>query len=401
MAKDDRPPPLAEEVRPPARFQSFAPRALGLGVAALSVSILWGQSHAAQLWHSYLVAFVFHVTLALGALFFVLVQFVSRAGWSVGVRRLAEHAMGTLPVMALLGVPLAFGLSEVYPWASPETVAADPLLQEKAVYLNPAFFLVRGGIFLGGWALLGWWFRRTSLRQDATGDDSITRKLQAASPAGLIFFGLSITFAAFDWIMSLDPHWYSTIFGVYLFSGAVVGGFALIILLGLAVKREGAMTRAMSEEHFHDLGKLLFGFVAFWAYIAFSQFMLIWYANIPEETVWYAHRLAHGWSMLTVSLAVGHFVLPFFFLLPRDVKRRPGTLFVAGAWLLLMHFVDIYWLVMPSLHPEGPMPHLLDLLTLLGMGGVFWGSLCFLMRRTALVPLGDPRLQESLHFEAS
>jgi hypothetical protein len=200
--------------------------------------------------------------------------------------------------------------------------------------------------------------------------------------------------------MSLDPHWYSTIFGVYYFSGSVVGILALMLVLLVWLQGKGAMARSVTDEHYHDLGKLLFGFTAFWAYIAFSQFMLIWYGNIPEETIWYAHRWEHGWEHLSVALAIGHFVVPFFFLLPVGVKRRRPLILIASCWMLFMHYLDLYWLVMPSFRPEqGLHPHILDLTTLIAVGGVFAGVLGILMRRSSLIPVRDPRLAESLAFE--
>ena len=390
-----------EEVSLPERFRFTPWIALALGCGFLGLSYGMGSRDPAQLWHSYLVAFLFFVSLSVGGLFFVLLQFVTRAGWSVAVRRLAEHVMGTMPVMALLAVPLASAIGVVYPWANPETVASDPLLAEKSVYLNVGFFTLRAVVYLVGWSAVGWWFRRQSLRQDDSGDLRITHRLQLAAPVALVFFGVTVTMASFDWIMSLDPYWYSTIYGVYFFAGSVVGILALVAATTLALQRLGVLRDVVSAEHLHDMGKLLFGFVAFWAYIAFSQFMLIWYANIPEETIWFAHRFEHGWGVLTWVLALGHFVIPFFFLLPRSTKRRPATLFAASIWLLAMHHLDLYWQVMPHLHGDGPVLHALDLLTFLGIGGIFLGSLGALMRSRALVPVGDPRLAESLHFEST
>ncbi len=212
-------------------------------------------------------------------------------------------------------------------------------------------------------------------------------------------FAVTLTFASFDWIMSLYPHWFSTIFGVYYFSGAAVGIFALLAILALVLGRANLLAGAVTVEHLHDLGKLLFAFVVFWAYIAFSQFMLIWYGNIPEETAFFADRWNAGWRPVSIALAVGHFVLPFFVLLLRDVKRRAGTFAALGAWMLAMHYLDLYWLVMPTFRPESPTPTLLDLVAFVALGSLFVGALGWLMRRAALVPVRDPRLSESLSFE--
>lgn len=369
-----------------------------VGAAAMAVSIFLGMTQTERFFQSYLVAFLFFVTLALGGLFFVLLQFVTRAGWSVAVRRVAEQVMSTLPLMLLLFVPLAFGVHQIWEWSHQEAVAADHLLQHKQPYLNETFFYLRSVVFLVVWAAMGWWFRKESIRQDETRDPHITRRLQSASAPALLVFAITLTLASIDWIMSVAPHWYSTIFGVYVFGGCVVAILSFLILLLLLLQKTNRLTNLVTMEHFHDLGKLLFGFVVFWAYIAFSQFMLMWYANIPEETLWFAHRWQHGWQPVSIGLAVGHFVLPFFFLLPVATKRRKTTLTGICIWLLAMHYLDLYWLVMPNL-TESFQPHLLDALTLLGTGGIFVAWLAMVMRRPALVPLHDPRLAESLTFE--
>jgi hypothetical protein len=377
------------------------PLAAGVvGILGWVATVVLGLGDPSRFYHSYLVAFAFTLSLALGGLFFVLLQFLTRAGWSVVVRRLSEHVMGTLGLFVLFFIPIALGVHDLYHWSHSDAVATDALLAHKEAYLNPGGFYVRAAIFLLSWTFLGWWFRRQSMGQDASGEVAITGRLQTLSAPAMIWFGVSMTLATVDWIMSLDPHWYSTIFGVYYFAGSVVGILALLLVIVVYLQAQGALARSVTAEHYHDLGKLLFGFTAFWAYIAFSQFMLIWYGNIPEETLWYAHRWEHGWQHLSVILALGHFVVPFFFLLPRAMKRRRALILIASCWMLLMHYLDLYWLVMPSFRPEqGLHPHLLDLTTLLAVGGVFAGVLGHLMRRSSLVPVRDPRLAESLAFE--
>ncbi len=369
--------------------------AVGVGVVALVAGWLLGAG-GARFYAAYLVAYLYFLTIALGGLFFVLLQHATRAGWSVAVRRLGEHVMGTLPLFALLFVPVAVGAPKLFTW-----MGGGAHLGAKALFLNPGFFYARAVVYLVLWGAMGWWFRRRSLAQDGIGDPGTTRLLQSVSAPALLVFAITLTLASFDWIMSLDPHWYSTIFGVYVYAGSTVAIFALVILLALVLERRGPLAGVVTPEHYHDLGKLLFSFVVFWAYIAFSQYMLIWYGNMPEETVWFLERLGHGWLGLTLVLALGNFVLPFFYLLSRDVKRHRLALGIGSGWLLAMHYVDVYWLVMPSLsaHRAGFRPHWLDLLALLAVAGLFLGSLGLLMRRPALVPVADPRLPESLSFE--
>lgn len=378
--------------------------AIGLGLAALglggSLAIGLGDPAArAQLWHSWLVGALFVLSLALGGLFFVLVQHATQAGWSVVVRRIAENAMATLPFLALLFAPLLFGLGELFHWSHADAVAADPLLRHKAPYLNAPFFVARTAACFAVWSALAIWFGRLSRQQDRSGDHEITRRLRRASAPGLVLFALTVTFAAFDWLMSLDAHWYSTIFGVYFFSGSMVAIFAFMSLLAIAARRAGLLVDIVTAEHMHDLGKLLFAFVAFWAYIGFSQFFLIWYGNLPEETHYFAVRLTGSWRAASIVLALGHFVVPFFVLLPRTIKRHRALLAATAGWLLVMHYLDLYWLVTPGLHPEGVAPNVLDVTALIGSAGVFAAAFGWSMRRQALVPLRDPRLPESLLFD--
>jgi len=210
---------------------------------------------------------------------------------------------------------------------------------------------------------------------------------------------LTTTLASVDWIMSLTPHWYSTMFGVYFFAGSFLGFIALLSLLAVRMRAAGLLDTVISTEHLHDVGKLLFGFTAFWAYIGFSQFFLVWYANLPEETIWYKPRIEGSWLPIALLLMVGHFIAPFFYLMGRSVKRNGSTLSVGAVWLLLMHYVDLYWQVMPTLHPEGFSPSVLDLAAFLAVGGCVIAAVSWLLRRQALVPLRDPRIAESLAFE--
>jgi len=374
---------------------------IGLAVGALGLiasALLYG-ANPQQFYFSWLVSFLFFISLALGGMFFVLLQFVTKSGWGIVVRRLAENVMATVPLFVVLFIPVALGIHELFPWSHADAVAADPLLQGKEPYLNQGFFLVRAAVYLLLWTLIAVWYRSNSVKQDRTGEDAISRRLSATSGPGIIVFALTISYAVIDWVMSLDPHWYSTIFGVYYFSGCLVGIFALMVLMAAALEHAGVLRKVINVEHFHDLGKLLFAFSMFWAYIAFSQFFLIWYGNIPEETLWYLHRAEGSWKSLSVLLAVGHFVVPFFFLMPRAIKRKRIPLVLGALWMLAMHWIDLYWLIMPNLHQHDVHLSLLDLTTLLGIGGLFIAMLGWLMRRNAVVPVRDPRLTESIGLQ--
>ncbi len=365
------------------------------GVALLAVASRMGPQGVLAAW---LVAFVYFLTIALGCLYFALIHTAMSGSWGIVVRRLAETAAGTLPLFALLFLPLAFGLAQLYPWAGPQA-SADPLLRWKRPYLNEGFFLARAALYLLVWSGVATWFLRLSRRQDDRPDAAAAARLRRWSGPLLVPVGLAHTFAAFDWLMSLDAHWYSTIFGVYSFAGSLLAGFAFLALVAVALQRSGLAPGAVGSEHFHDLGKLLFAFTAFWAYIGFCQYFLIWYGNIPEETVWYRERLQGPWQAASALLALGHFAAPFFFLLPRAVKRSAAALAAAAVWLLLMHLVDVLWLVIPSVHAGGAGVTLACAGALLAVGGAFLAVFGSLLRRHPLLPLGDPRLPESLAFE--
>jgi hypothetical protein len=367
-------------------------------LGAVACAIL-GPSNPKQFFFSWLVSFLFFLSLALGGLFFVLIQYAAQGGWGIVLRRIGETIFATIPVMAALFVPLLLGLHDLYEWSHHDAVERDALLRWKAPYLNVPFFLIRAALFFALWSFIAVLYYRGSRGQDVTGDPAVSARLRRLAGPAIIVLALTQTFASIDWIMSLTPHWYSTIFGVYFFAGSFIGFIALLSIVAVAMRGAGLLETVISAEHLHDIGKLLFGFTAFWAYIGFSQFFLMWYANLPEETIWYKARMEGSWMTVSLFLMAGHFGAPFFYLMGRAVKRRGSTLAVGGAWLLGMHFVDLYWQVMPTLHPEGLRPSLLDVAALMAVGGCFVAAASWLMRRHALVPLRDPRLAESLAFE--
>jgi hypothetical protein len=361
--------------------------------------VVLGTANPRQLFFSWLVAWLFFLSLALGALFFVLIQYAAQGSWGIVLRRIGETVFATLPVMAVLFFPLILGLRDLYSWAAVDAAEQDALLRWKAPFLNVPFFLARAALYFGCWSLIALVYYRRSRGQDATGDPRVSARLRRLAGPAIIVLGLTQTSASIDWIMSLTPHWYSTIFGVYFFAGSFVGFIALLSVVVPAMRRAGLLEAIISAEHLHDVGKFLFAFTVFWAYIAFSQFLLIWYANLPEETVWYRARMEGSWMTVSLLLMAGHFVAPFFYLMGRGVKRRGLTLALGGAWLLTMHLVDLYWQVMPTLHPDGVRPSALDAAALATVGGCVVAAAGWLMRRQALVPLRDPRLGESLAFE--
>jgi len=369
-----------------------------VGIIALAISAIGLFTDSHQFYYSYLIAFVFWTTVGLGALFFTMLHNLVNATWSIVLRRLSENIMIVLPYMAILFIPILFGMGQLFHWSDPAIVTGDLLLEGKAPYLNIPFFIIRAVIYFVIWSGLAIAIYKLSIRQDVVYSEGDVKKTRTISAPGMILFSLTITFASFDWLMSLDAHWYSTIFGVYIFAGGLLSMLALLTIIVMCLRRQGILADVITEEHYHDLGKLLFAFTIFWGYMAFSQYFLIWYGNIPEETVWLIHRWEGSWSVATLTIVFGHFVVPFFALFPRFTKRSPLMLSLVSFWLLLMHWVDLYWIVMPNLHHHGIHLSWLDATTLIGIGGVFIWLFIRNLKSKAIVPINDPGLDESIKF---
>ncbi len=370
----------------------------------IAVLLGWMRGDAfAYFFHAYLVGFSFYLSISLGALFFVALHHASRAGWSVCVRRVMEIVAANVLLMAVLFLPIlvgaVFGGSSLYEWTDSAKVVGDHVLEGKQKYLNLPFFLLRAAGFFAVWGGLIWFFWRRSLQQDESGDVKLSLSMERVSYPALIVFALTLTFASFDWLMSLTPHWFSTAYGVYFFSGAVVSALAVVILLLIALQATGRLTSVVTTEHYHELGKLLFAFIIFWGYIAFSQYMLIWYANIPEETEWYLPRQEGGWIIVSLILLFGHLLIPFLGLMSREAKRRKAILGFWAVWMLVVHWIDMHYLVMPDAQHPGVRFGLIELCCLIGIGLLFFAGILTFAGHRSLVPTKDPRLGESLGFE--
>lgn len=502
----------------------------GIGGVGLAGALFGMTQDAKRFAFSWMFAFVTVLAVALGATFFVLIQRLTSAGWSVTVRRTAEFFSNGLVVFIPLFLPVVLQMGHLFPWLGhhgeehgapaapahgsvvtlvreahaqqPAAPAAQPgvpataveapatatpppeqprpidrtamppdsprgpdetpdphggvrgvpapptvedpagmlpgakakppldkpepaehgvtnvakehaeheaharihaeLLAKKSGYLNQSFFLARAAFYFIVWGFLAVRLFGYSTDQDTSRDPKLTLRAQRFAAPGTMLFALTLTFAAFDWIMSLEPTWFSTIFGVYFFATGVVSSLAVIILVTMALRSSGPLEGAVTVEHYHDLGKLMFGFLVFWAYIGFSQFMLIWYAALPEETTWYHNRWDYEpWQTVSYAIIIGHFVVPFFWLISRNFKRNLGRLQIGAAILLVMHVVDIYWFVMPNfmLGKSGFTFHWLDVACLMAVAGLYGAYVFFRMTKFPLVPVGDPRLARSLHFQ--
>lgn len=362
-------------------------------------------TNAPQFFHSYLMGYTYSTTIALGALFFTMVQYLTGSAWSVPVRRFMETTCSVLPFGLLLFLPVALGLHNIYSWTDVNMVHHDHVLRQKEGYLSTNWFMIRAVIYFAIWSLWGMRLYRNSLAQDKSKSIEHMHTASRWSAPGLLVAVLSVSLASFDWIMSLNPKWYSTIFGIYVYTGGAWAFFAVLILLCIGLRRAGMLTHTITLEHFHDLGKWLFALTVFWAYIGFSQYMLIWYANIPEETIFFKWRSSGAWGGWSLLLLFGHFIIPFLVLLPRASKRNLTILGAISVFILFVHFVDHYWLVMPNFNQHTAEGddfnlhfHWLDIVALVTVfttyGLVFWSRL----KKAPLLPVGDPRFQQGLDF---
>ncbi len=368
------------------------------GILFLVLSAIGWAINREQFFHSYLVSFTFWVTLGLGGLFVTLIHYLTHSVWTIVVRRIPETVMRTLPWMVIFFVPIFFGMHDLYHWSHTDVVAHDSILIKKVGYLNIPFFSIRALIYFAVWFGLGSLIHKFSIEQDEGLRPDMYARLRRIAAPGMFLFAFSITFAAFDWLMSLDPHWYSTIFGVYIFAGSYLSIIAFMTLFTMFIQSRGVLKKEVTVEHYHDYGKLLFAFTVFWAYIAGSQYFLIWYGNIPEETVWFLHRWEGSWKAFSLFLIFAHFFVPFVVLIFRASKRNLNILRVIASLILVMQFMDLYWIVMPSLHPHGFHFSWMDLTAFLGIGGIFMYFFWREFTANAIVPVKDEKLQDSINF---
>ncbi len=397
----------------PASWRGLAPVLIAVGAVCVLLSLglfyFTGSSENAGVgfrafFHSYLANFMFCLSLSLGALFFVLVQYLVRAAWSASIRRIAELLAYTISWWSLLFLPiLAMVLftnsTSLYEWNAGQGNGLDDLVESKLGYLNPVFFAIRALVYIAVWTIAARTYFLMSRQQDDTGDTEINIKLQKWAGPFIMLFALSVNFAAFDWMMSTDAAWFSTIYGVYLFAASMLSFFAVMIVICYALQCSGRIQKLVTTEHFHDMSKFQFGFIVFWGYIAFSQYLLYWYGNIPEETLWYKHRMEHGWQYVGLLLIALHFAVPFLGTMSRHIRRNRGIMAGWAGFILVVHWMDMMFLIMPNAAPLSAMLIIGHLVCWIGMVSIF--SALFLLRvgETPLVATKDPWLPEALAYQ--
>lgn len=384
----------------PPEVGRFQQRALVVGVVFVLVLLGGAFVNIDQFFRAYLIGFVFWIGITLGCLGLLMLQYLTSGAWGMVIRRVLEAGTRTLPLMILLFIPLAFfGLSHIYHWVHPELItdaAARKIVEQKLPYLNPTFFWIRAGIYFVLWGGLAYFLNKWSSENDRTADPKFLSWLTKLSGPGIVFFVFAVSFASFDWVMSLDPEWFSTIFGLLFVVNWVLSAFALVITVMVVLSTRKPMLGVVAPAHFHDLGKLLLAFVMLWAYFSFSQYLIIWSGNIPEETKWYLNRLRGGWGYVGLLIVLLHFALPFVLLLSRDLKRNARTLMWVALLVFGMRFIDVLWLVVPEFHRGQLHFGWMDFVAPVGIGGLWLWYFAWELKKRPLFPFNDPRLEDAI-----
>lgn len=375
-----------------------------IGMTLLAVGVILGVAaffvdHSRAV-YNYLIAFTFMISVGVGALFLIALEYIVGADWSVPIRRVVEFFAATIPLLAILVIPLLLNVGELFHWSHPEAVAEDKILNAKAPYLNVTFFIIRVFVLIGLWSLFYFFFVRNSKKQDTTKDQKLTKINIRLSAIFIPIFALTITISAIDWLMSVEPHWFSTIIGVYFFAGTVIAALAAVTLATVLLKENGYLHPAMTNDHLYSLGALMFAFVNFWGYIAFSQYMLIWYADLPEETFWFMQKWEGSWAIFSIGLIIIKFLVPYIVLVSQPSKMDPKKLKFIAVWLLFAHFYDLFWFVMPEMEQlsSGYSFSWIDLVFPIAAVGLIILVFNMKAKKENLIPIGDPKLQRGLDF---
>jgi hypothetical protein len=379
----------------PAAVGRIQQRALMIGAVGLILCVVGAIFRPAQFLQSYLFAYLFTLGLALGSMAILMLQYLTGGDWGIVTRRILEAAMRTLPWLAIGFLPIALGMRSLYVWARPAQAAAEGL-DFRTEYLNAPFFVVRAIVYFAVWLAMAHWLDRWSREQDRGDALGSLKRLRRLSGPGLVIYAVTITFAAYDWVMSLNPEWYSTIFGLLIIGGQALSAMAFVVLVAALLSKREPMARVLRPRHFHDLGKLLLAFVMVWAYLAFSQLLIVWAGNLPQEIPFYLPRMQTSWRIVGALLIVLHFALPFALLLSRDLKRRAGLLAAVAGLVIVMRVIDLFWLVAPEFRRQGLMIDWFDPVTVVGLCGVWLALFIRELKARPMLPLRDPHLADAV-----
>jgi len=381
----------------PPEIGRWQQRALIVGVVFTVLFAVGALFNRAQFFHSYLVAYLFWTGIALGSLAILLLQHLTGGAWGLVIRRVLEAATRTIPLMAILFIPIVLGAHQIYPWTHHEKMAKTPALEEKArLYLNLPFFAGRAVLYFVIWGAIAYLLNKWSQAQDLTADRRLTKNMRMLSGPGLLFFVLTVTFASVDWAMSLNPEWFSTIYGLLFVIAWALSALAFTIAIMSFLTSREPMSRIVRPNHFQDLGKLMLAFVMLWAYFAFSQFLIVWSGNLPEEIQWYLPRLRGGWGVIAVSVVFFHFAFPFMLLLSASLKRNARKLVMLAGLILVMRLIDLFWMIAPDLTHGAFHISWMDVVAPIALGGLWFAVFAWQLQKRPLIPINDPQYDSVL-----
>jgi hypothetical protein len=387
---------MSTSFNPPATNSFQRSAFIGGGLLVLLLVTLF--INPAQFFRAYLIGWTFWTGIAVGSLALLMLQHLTGGGWGLVIRRVLEAATRTLPFMAVLFIPIILGSHTLYEWTNPEEVAKHPAVEFKAGYLNVPFYTVRAVIYFGVWMTLAFFLNRWSLLQDRTAEARYTKRMRVLSGPGMVALIFVVTFASIDWYMSLEPEWFSTIYGFIFVASWSLSALAFVIAAMATLTKEAPLDRIVQPLHFQDLGKLLLALVMLWAYFAFSQYLIVWSGNLPEEIVYYLERTHGVWAAVIIGIFLLHFAAPFLFLLSRDLKRNPRRLMLVAVLVLVMRMIDLFWMLVPAFH--GHTWIWLPAIALLGFGGLWLGLFAWQLTKRALIPINDPQFESVMATDA-
>jgi len=374
----------------------FRQRALAVGIIFLVIFAIGAFFDRDQFFHSYLFGFTFWIGISVGSLALLMLQHLTGGGWGLVIRRVLEAATRTLPLIVLLFIPIVLGAHHIYPWTHEEDLAQHPVVKGKSSYLNLTFFSLRAAIYFAIWLTLAFFLNKWSLEQDRTANPRFTKAMRLLSGPGMVLFVFTVTFASIDWYMSLEPEWYSTIYGFIFVASWSMSSLAFVIAVMATLSKNEPMKRVVAPLHFHDLGKLLLALVMLWAYFAFSQFLITWSGNLPEEISWYLPRTRGTWGGIALAVVILHFALPFLFLLSRRLKRDPEKLVIVAELILVMRLIDLLWMIGPAFTKEHFHVSWMDVVAPVAFGGLWLAMFASQLRKRSLIPINDPQFETVL-----
>jgi hypothetical protein len=381
---------------PPAELARVRNLAFGVGGVFTLLMVVGALLDRNHFFHGYLVGFIFWTGVSVGSLALLMLQHLTGGAWGLVIRRVLEASTRALPLMLLLFIPIAIGVKNIYPWTDSAVMNATPALQKKVSFLNPSFFIIRAFIYFAIWSAGAILLNTLSLQQDRAAGGRVRKRLQMISGPGLILTIICTTFAAIDWAMSLDPKWYSTIYGLIFVAAWSLSALAFTILVMSWLSDREPMNAVVQPRHFHDWGNLTLTLTMLWTYFAFSQYLIIWSGNLPEETTWYVARKHGGWGIIALAIAILQFAFPFLMLLSRGVKQSVQKLALLAALILVMRVVDVIWLVEPTYSPGNFVFNWMDFVAPIAIGGLWLGTFAWQLEKRPLLPINDPQLEQAL-----